>query len=543
MAREFFKWTKTKIFLTLLLTAFIIWMGIKLMSTGLDNRLIPVMVVLGFIGFSALQFGSIIAFLVSMVINIFWIYLIVCFIVWLVNKIRSKLPKFRWNAAGIATIVVLLIAIFVGYGFLSLGWNDVLAEKADATGATQAGVQEISDANNRFAIDLYKKIATDPTKNNIFFSPWSISTAMAMVYEGAKGQTATEIQDVFYYPTDDQVRRSSYASMINNMNLAGGKYKLSVANSIWLQEDYPFLDSYKNTIREYYLGKVKNFDLAGDPQGASKEVNSWVSKNTNGKIKDIVSPGMFNEYSRAVLANAIYFKGKWVDQFDKDDTKPEDFTLKDGSKVTVDMMNLRDKDLSFNYYEGEGVQVLEMPYQGDKLSMIVILPTVEITDNMKQRMEYKMQRYQEGTEEPFKTMTMKELEANLTEEKISSWRENMKKNEVMIAMPKYSFETSYTLADHLKEMGMPLAFKWPGADFSGMDGTHELYIQKVLHKAYIDVYEEGTEAAAATVIMMGTMAAMPAPPIEFRADHPFIFLIQETSTGNIMFMGRVNDPR
>lgn len=402
---------------------------------------------------------------------------------------------------------------------------------ADDSGATTQGVNEIVKANNQFAIKLYSEMKE--TDENIFFSPWSISTATVMAYEGAREETAKEIQKVFQYPKDENTRRTSYAKMLNTLNKASGKYKLSTANAIWLQKDYLFLEEYKETINNYYLGEVKNLDFINNPQGASSDINKWVSKNTNSKIKEIVSPSMFNDLTRAVLTNAIYFKGKWEHQFDKEDTKQEDFTIEKENKIKTPMMKLTDDDLRFNYTETDGVQILEMPYQGDKISMLVLLPRTEMTDTMTERFQ------KEGIVP--QTSNMEQLQTMISAEKIQEWRNKLKPETVFIYMPKYTFETSYSLSDYLKSMGMNLPFTWPGADFSGMDGTKMLYISEVLHKAYIDVYEEGTEAAAATAIIVGFGAAIP-HYIEFRADHPFMFIIQEKQTGNILFMGRVNDP-
>lgn len=452
-----------------------------------------------------LSFFSVI---ISFVLTIFWLYVVSCILIFLKNMVVS----IEWDTKKLSALAIILVVGIVIYGFFNLGFGDIFIPTADDSGATPEGVAEIVKANNQFAIDLYSEINEGYDKN-LFFSPWSISTAMAMTYEGAHGQTADEMKSVFHFPEDDNTRRSSFARMLNIINKAGGKYKLYTANAIWLQKDYPFLEEYKNIISRYYLGEIKNLDFVKDPTGSSYEINNWVAKHTNNKIKKIVSPSMFDELTRAVLTNAIYFKGKWEHQFDKEDTKPEDFTLDSGEKIKVPMMRLTDDDLDFNYVEADGVQILEMAYQGDKISMLVLLPRSNIAY----------------------------LESILTEEKLQEWRSKLRPETVYIYMPKYTFETSYLLTDYLKSMGMSLPFTWPGADFSGMDGTKMLYISDVLHKAYIDVYEEGTEAAAATGIIMGFGSAGHRF-IEFRADHPFIFIIQERETGNILFIGRVMRP-
>jgi len=509
--KKFLKPNWKKIALTILLLLITGFMAFKLMSVGLLNTLIPVVMVLGFPLVLSFMFGGL-GLIISLIVEILWLYVVSCISMKILIFIKNKLSLIRWDAKKIIVLGIIIISGFLLYGFFNFGWSDVLISTADDSGATVQGVNDIAKANNQFAIGLYSEINKE-SNDNIFFSPWSISTAMAMAYEGACGDTADEIQDVFHFPVDDSSRRSSFAKMLNTINKAGGKYKLHTANALWLQKDYPFLKHYKNTVSKYYLGEIKNLDFVNNPTGSSSDINSWVSKNTNNKIKKIVSPDMFNELSRAVITNAIYFKGKWEHQFDRDDTKPEDFTLESDEKIKVPTMKLTDEDLDFNYVEVDGVQILEMGYQGDKISMLVLLPRIN--------MDY--------------------LESILSEEKLQEWRNKLKPETVYIYMPKYTFETSYSLSDHLKSMGMNLPFTWPGADFSGMDGTDLLYIDKVLHKAYIDVYEEGTEAVAATAISVGAGAAMP-HYVEFRADHPFIFIIQERETGNILFMGKVTNP-
>ncbi len=530
---EFFKCNWKKIALTILLLAFAVFLFFKSESTGLTKIPLIILYIMIFPIFFFGMFG-IIGMLLGLILDILWFYLISCSLIAFFGILENKI---NWNKKKLIVLSLIILIGILLYSFFNLGMSDIFVKAADDRGATAEGVEEAVRANNQFSIDLYSKIKDD-SEGNIFFSPWSISNAMAMVYEGARGETANEIQNVFYFPEEDSLRRSSYANMLNTINKGGGKYQLSTANAIWLQEDYPFLQEYKDTISRYYLGNVNTLDFVKNPGQASSEINNWVSKNTNNKIKNIASPNMFDPLTRAVLTNAIYFKGKWEHQFDKKDTKQKDFTLESGKKVQIPTMQLRDDELKFNYCESDGIQILEMPYKGDKISMLVLLPRTEASEDD----EYNYYKYEFGLNENLSLSNITHLESILSEEKLKEWRSEMEPEIVFIYLPKYHFETTYSLTDYLKSMGMSLPFVWPGADFSGIDGTEMLYIDEVLHKAYIDVYEEGTEAAAATIVSMGFGAAMPRF-IEFRADHPFIFIIQEKETGNILFIGKVVDPR
>lgn len=506
--KEFLKPDWKKILLTIVLLLLAVGLLFMLFFLGVPvPKGLTILKILGLpFNLISLRGLSIPLIILLSVLTIFWLYVVSCILIFLKNIVFA----IEWNAKKLIILAIIITVGIVIYGFFHLGWRDIFIPSADDKGATPGGVAEVVKANNQFAIGLYSDIREE-TNENIFFSPWSISTAIAMAYEGARGDTANEIQNVFHFPKDDNTRRLSFAKVLNTINKAGGKYKLHTANAIWLQKDYPFLKDYKNTISKSYLGEIKNLDFVDNPSGSSSEINNWVSKYTNNKIKEIVSPDMFNDFTRAVLTNAIYFKGKWKHKFDREDTKPEDFTFDSGEKIKVPMMRLTDEDLKFNYAEADEVQILEMKYQGEKISMLVLLPRSDIYY----------------------------LDSILTEEKLQEWRSKLTSETVFIYMPKYTFETSYSLTDYLKNMGMNLPFT-DGADFSGMDGTKMLRISDVLHKAYIDVYEEGTEAAAATAVIMVEKSAR--RNLEFRADHPFIFIIQDTETGNILFLGRVMDP-
>jgi len=385
----------------------------------------------------------------------------------------------------------------------------------DDSKITTEGLSNVVEANNKFALDLYSEYKSE--EGNVFFSPYSISTALAMTYEGARGQTAEEMQSVFYFPEDDYVRRSGYANLYNEINKGDKKYKLSTANALWAEQNFQFLDEYFNLINQYYDGKVTNLNFKQDPEGSRVTINNWVENKTNDKIKDLIPFGMITPITRLVLTNAIYFKGEWVKQFNEDETRDRDFRISSNNNVKVKMMQRTDDESIFGYTENNQLQILEMPYSGEELSMLILLP---------------------------KDDNIRSLENSITTEKLSEWKEDLKEQRVNIYIPRFKFETKYFMADTLSEMGMPTAFS-DSADFSGMTGKRDLKIDEVIHQAFVEVNEEGTEAAAATAVIMIAMGIGldegPKIPV-FRADHPFIFIIQEKETGNMLFMGRVNDP-
>ena len=385
----------------------------------------------------------------------------------------------------------------------------------DGGKATLKDADSVVGANNQFALDLYSKYKSE--KGNIFFSPYSISTALAMTYEGAKGQTAEEMQDVFYFPENDDERRSGYAGLYNELNKKDKEYKLSTANALWAQQDFVFLDNYFDIVEEYYGGKVTNLDFIRKAEESRTIINDWVEDNTNDKIKDLIPSGVINSMTKLILTNAIYFKGEWVKQFNKDYTSDQDFRVASDEVVKVPMMQCAYDEAEFNYTENSELQILELPYSGDDLSMLIFLP---------------------------KDDNITTFEDSITVERLTKWKKDLREQEVNVFIPRFKFETKYFMADTLKEMGMPTAFSADSADFSGMTGKRDLFISAVIHQAFVEVNEEGTEAAAATAVVMElTSVAEPAPIPTFRADHPFVFMIQEKETGSILFMGRVSDPR
>ncbi|MFH1441702.1 MAG: serpin family protein [Candidatus Omnitrophota bacterium] len=379
-------------------------------------------------------------------------------------------------------------------------------------------VSSIVDGNNQFAFELYSKYKS--RDGNIFFSPYSISSALAMTYEGARGETADQMQAVFHFPENASTRRDSFLKLYQQINKKDKKYKLSTANALWAQKDYKFLEDYFNLIEEYYGGKATNLDFAKDTERSRVTINSWVEDQTNNKIKNLVPSGILTSYTRLVLTNAVYFKGFWLKQFGKKDTKDENFRIAPGNTIKAPMMHLNGEELEFNYAQTDKLQILELPYEGKELSMLILLP---------------------------KEDDLGSIEGVLSRDKLTEWKGLLRREKVEVYLPRFKFETKYFMANDLENMGMPDAFT-PGidyggkADFSGMTGNKKLNIDEIIHQAFVDVNEEGTEAAAATAVMMADGIEMPETIKIFKADHPFVFIIQDRSTGNILFVGRVSDP-
>lgn len=389
------------------------------------------------------------------------------------------------------------------------------AAKADDTGATAAGVSEVVNSSNQFALNLYLEL-NKKDEGNLFFSPYSIATAMAMVYEGARGKTADEIRDTFYFPTDNGVRRASFAAIYNQLNATNAEYKLSVANALWVQKGFTLLAEYVNTLKRYYVGNATNLDFVGASETARKTINTWVEDHTNDKIKDLIPQDVLSPDTALVITNAVYFKGRWAREFDTKLTKNEDFRVDSATTVQIPMMRQTDEEARFKYIETPDVQVIELPYKGKRLSMVILLPKESIG--------------------------LASLESSLSLNKLNEWKSQLREQRVNLFMPKLTFDTKYFLKDTLGKLGMPTAFIKEDADLSGITGRRDVFIQNAIHQAFVDVNEEGTEAAAATAIVGGGITSVAQPPRLFRADHPFMFLIQDSESGAILFLGKVTNP-
>jgi len=406
-------------------------------------------------------------------------------------------------------IAVLIVAGLVYSGLVSPPVN--IQARAVDTFATAESVDSLSGAMNGFSFEMYKELGID-SDENVFFSPYSIFVALAMTYEGARGETAEQMKDVLSFEQNDEVSLCSFGRIYNLLNI-DSEYTLNTANALWTMKDYPFLEEYLSFIDNYYMGKATDVDFS-NPIETAEIINNWVEENTGGKIEDMLSSGDISPSTVLILSNAIYFKGLWMTQFDKEDTVDRDFEITPTEIVQVPTMVLTDSEEKFNYTETDDLQILELPYKGDDVSMIILLP-------------------KEGN--------ISSVEQMLDNENLAMWMDAMNPTDVDIYLPKFTHKTEYNLKEMLIAMGMDLAFSF-NADFSGMNGFGGLFIGKVLHKAFIEVNEEGTEAAAATTVHMFE-TAMPGQSKVFDADHPFMYLIQHKETGTILFMGKVVDPQ
>ncbi|MCI0703177.1 MAG: serpin family protein [Planctomycetia bacterium] len=374
---------------------------------------------------------------------------------------------------------------------------------------------------NAFAADLYAQLRAK--NGNLVVSPYSISTALAMTASGAEGGTAEQMWSVLHLPESEKLGpayRAMTASVTTPPRSAKHKPELSVANSLWMQKGHPWKKDFLTGARNNFKAGMFDADFVSDPESGRGRINRWVEKETRERIKDLVPLGALDRNTRMVLANAIYFKAKWAEPFKKEKTEELDFTLTAGMKVRTPIMHQRGE---FWLWETENLQVLKMPYDGNSTSMYILLPR--------------------------QTNGLPALEAQLTAKNLPNWISGDGKIplvEVKVWLPKFKFTVPIELGATLQTMGMTEAFDPMRANFRGMsDHTQGLYISRVLHKAFVELDEEGTEAAAATAVVMmlrGAAQPLPSPVKEFRADHPFVFVIKHEPTGAVLFMGRVEDP-
>ena len=390
----------------------------------------------------------------------------------------------------------------------------IAAVNLQAYSAEGTEMKTLVEGNTAFALQLYGTLRS--TEGNLALSPYSISSALAMTYAGARGQTARQMEQTLHFNQRQTDLHPLFAQLDTALMAAQGSNELNIANSIWPQEKYPFRQEFLSLLKKDYGATVTPLNYEGGAEQARVTINQWVDDKTRHKIAEIIGPGVLTDLTRMVLVNAIYFKGTWASPFAESATRPDKFYTKPDTTLSVPFMHKRGR---FSYGENDQLQLIALPYAGRQLDMIILLP-----------------RSRDG---------IGQLEKSLTVTSLSAWTSEMRDQQVDAALPKFKMSSGFNLAKTLAALGMTDAFDMDKADFSGMDGkSHWLYISAVLHKAYIDVNEKGTEAAAATaVVMIARGIAPPAePPRVFRADHPFLFLIRDSTTGSILFMGRVAQP-
>jgi serpin B len=391
----------------------------------------------------------------------------------------------------------------------------VLAIPAGGAGAADpalpADVRTLVEGNTAFALDLYARLRQKD--GNLFCSPYSISTALGMTYAGARGETAEEMAKVLHFRLNQQRLHPAFAGLRTQLQGAGQKhkYQLQTANRLWGQKGYGFLPDFLKTIQDNYGAGLKEVDFVHASEEARHTINAWVEEQTQDKIKELIQRGMLTSDTRLVLTNAIYFKAAWIRPFEPKQTKDGDFALADGKKVPAKLMRGHNRT---NYFKGDTFAALELPYEKHDLSMIVLLPN--------------------------EADGLPALEKRLTTANLTQWLGKLSDHQVDVTLPKFKLTSEFLLEDVLSKMGMPIAFDGRKADFSGMTTQERLFISHVIHKAFVDVNEAGTEAAAATAVLMERLSAP--PPATFRADHPFVYLIRDRRTGSILFLGRVTNP-
>jgi serpin B len=395
------------------------------------------------------------------------------------------------------------------------------AVKSDKPRITSPDVSQADEAllvegNSAFAFDLYQ--ALKEKEGNLFYSPYSTSLALAMTYAGARGETAEQMADTLHFDLSQDKLHPAFNNLDTEIGKRGegaqGKddegFRLNIVNAIWGQKDYKFLSEFLDTLAQNYGAGLRILDFAEAPEDSRITINDWVSEQTEDRIKDLIPQGAIDSLTRLVLTNAIYFNAAWQFPFNENATHDGTFHLLDGIEVTVPMMKQTE---TYGYTEGHGYQAVELLYDSRELSMVILLPRM-------------------GQFEAF--------EGSIGSQQVTSIIDNLEHGRVILTMPKFDFESEFSLSETLAATGMPVAFSGQ-ADFSGMTGNRELFIKEVIHKAFVSVDEAGTEAAAATAVIMPA-SIPPGEPVEVTIDRPFIFFIRDIPTDSIIFVGHVLNP-
>lgn len=380
---------------------------------------------------------------------------------------------------------------------------------------------EVSAMPTDFALDAYRRLAADRA-GNLFFSPYSVSSALAMTYAGAAGRTKDEMSKALRFEGHGDALHEDFGALTAELNALGaaGQVKLSVANALWAQKGYTLREEFLDVAAKSYGAGVREVDFKTDPNAARAVINAWAEDATENRIKDLIPQGVLDALTRLVLTNAIYFKGQWLSRFEVARTKNAPFFKGEGASIDAALMFQND---TFPYAEDRDLQVLELPYKGGDVAMTVFLP-----------------RRADG---------LPGLEKSLSPKALELWLSRLEPTKVQVHLPRFKLESAFALNEPLKKLGMRSAFELcldgipteGCADFSAMSGNRELFIATALHKAFVEVNEEGTEAAAATAVVM-SLAEGISQVVEFRADRPFFFLIRHRRSGAVLFMGRLTEP-
>ncbi|EHB09763.1 Leukocyte elastase inhibitor [Heterocephalus glaber] len=377
-------------------------------------------------------------------------------------------------------------------------------------------MEPLSTANSAFALDIFLLLCKNDRTGNVFISPYSVSSALGMVLLGARGDTAAQLSQALHFDMVKDVH-SSFQSLNEKLNKHGASCTLKLANRLYGQKTYDFLPEFLASTKKMYGAEMVSVDFQDDTENTRKKINKWVKEQTEGKIRELLVPGVLDDTSKLVLVNAIYFKGMWLEKFLKSDTVDMPFRLNKKDTKTVKMMSQKAK-FPYAYIEDLKCQVLELLYQGQKVSMIILLPD-DIEDD---------------------TTGLEKIEKQLTLEKLREWTENLKTIEVNVQLPRFKLEESYNLNDNLAQLGVQDLFNSSKADLSGISGGRDLSISKIIHKAFVEVNEEGTEATAATASI--AVFAMLMQEVNFSANHPFIFIIKDKTIDEFLFIGRLASP-
>ncbi|KAL9868127.1 LOW QUALITY PROTEIN: serpin B6-like [Geothlypis trichas] len=374
-------------------------------------------------------------------------------------------------------------------------------------------MESLCAANSTFAVDLLRKLCEMKSGQNVFFSPFSIASALSMVLLGSRG--STEAQTKVLSLKNAQDAHNGYQSLLSEINHPNTKYILRTANRLYGEKTFEFLASFIESSEKSYHAGLEQMDFLHAWEDSRKQINVWVEERTEGKIQNLLAEGILDSMTRLVLVNAIYFKGSWEEQFNKQSTRERPFQITKDETRPVQMM-FKEANFNMTYIGDLQTKILELPYVGNELSMIILLPD----------------KIQDGS------TGLERLERELTYEKLIDWinPEMMDSTKVRVSLPRFKLEENYDLKPLLSSMGMPDAFDLGKADFSGISSGNELVLSEVVHKSFVEVNEEGTEAAAATAAVMMMRCAMIVP--EFTADHPFLFFIRHNKTCSILFCGR-----